>query len=173
MGGPVGGGPWHHRRTSFCSRSKRRALECPPSRARPRSLLEPCCLPALEQPCTTRRDKTDLLSRGCGAPDRRRMAHVLVISTSVRVLDRVHRRTTDLRPRVALHAVPGQMKKNRHQKTLLPRIPKGGAVNGVRETLKIIVCINDVLVTFLQCIKFVCVLLSAFASQDMIDFPYV
>ena len=50
-------------------------------------------------------DQTDLLTRRGVARLRGRVTHVLVVTTTVRVLDRVHRHTTNLRPGVALHAV--------------------------------------------------------------------
>merc|ERR1719379_458773 len=50
-------------------------------------------------------DEADLLAGDRIATDGRGMADVLVVTSAVRVLHRVHRHATNLRPRVALHAV--------------------------------------------------------------------
>jgi len=49
-------------------------------------------------------DETDLLSRGAVAGDGRRVTNVLMVTTTVRVLNGVTGNTTDLRPAVALDA---------------------------------------------------------------------
>merc|ERR1719327_2210613 len=63
------------------------------------------CLSALEQASTPRSNETNLLSCWSTSRDRGGMPDVLVITTAVWVLDRIHRRTTDLWPRVPLHTV--------------------------------------------------------------------
>jgi len=54
---------------------------------------------------TTGGDETDLLARNVVATGSGWVTNVLMVTTSVRVLDRVHGTTTDLRPRVPLDAV--------------------------------------------------------------------
>merc|ERR1740130_534627 len=51
------------------------------------------------------RNETHLLTRHRIAAHRRRVTDVLMVTSTVRVLDGVHRHTTDLRPAVALDAV--------------------------------------------------------------------
>mmetsp|Transcript_26543 Transcript_26543/g.36281 ORF Transcript_26543/g.36281 Transcript_26543/m.36281 type:complete len:268 (+) Transcript_26543:40-843(+) len=55
--------------------------------------------------CAAGSDEANLRTRARVARNRRGVAHVLVVTSSVRVLNRVHRRTADLRPGVALHPV--------------------------------------------------------------------
>jgi hypothetical protein len=50
-------------------------------------------------------DETDLLTGGRVTADRRRVTDMLVVTTTVGVLHRVHGHTTDLGPLVALDAV--------------------------------------------------------------------
>merc|ERR1719240_468457 len=61
-------------------------------------------LAALEQTRAPGSHQADLHARGRAAVRRRRVAHVLVVAATVRVLHRVHRHTTDLGPAVALDA---------------------------------------------------------------------
>merc|ERR1740123_1444972 len=62
-------------------------------------------LASAEDTRAARGDEADLLSRLRSPRNGRRMGHVLVISSSVGVLHRVHTDAADLRPGVALHAV--------------------------------------------------------------------
>ena len=54
---------------------------------------------------TTSGNKTDLLTRASTSTAGRRLTNVLMVTTTVRVIDRVHTDTADLRPLVALHSV--------------------------------------------------------------------
>merc|ERR1719460_1344556 len=68
-------------------------------------LLLDLLLAALVQARAAGRDEANLHPRGSATADRRRVPDVLVVASAVRVLDRVHRHTTNLGPAVALHAV--------------------------------------------------------------------
>merc|ERR1719215_170071 len=67
----------------------------------PRSLL----LAAAEDTRAPGRDEADLLPGHRRARDGRRVAHVLVVASSVRVLHRIHRGAANLRPAIPLHSV--------------------------------------------------------------------
>ena len=54
---------------------------------------------------TTSSDQTDLLTRASTSTAGRRLTNVLMVTTTVRVIDRVHTDTADLGPLVALHSV--------------------------------------------------------------------
>ena len=54
---------------------------------------------------TTSSNETDLLSGAGASATSGRLTNVLVVTSSVRMVDRVHAHTSDLRPLVALHSV--------------------------------------------------------------------
>jgi len=71
----------------------------------PLSFLALARLATLEQTSAARGNETNFLTSGCATRDGRRVSDVLVVTTTVRVLNRIHRAATDLRPAVSLHAV--------------------------------------------------------------------
>merc|ERR1740121_2834679 len=62
-------------------------------------------LATAEDTCAARSDEADLRARYRHACDRRRVADVLVVASTVGVLHRVHRGTTHPRPAIPLHTV--------------------------------------------------------------------
>merc|ERR1719231_556643 len=69
------------------------------------SLLELLALTATEDTGAAGGDETDLLTRGSGTADGGRVANVLMVTTTVGMLDGIHRDTTHLGPGVALDLV--------------------------------------------------------------------
>jgi hypothetical protein len=62
-------------------------------------------LSTAEQTCPTGGDETSLLTLGSVPRDCRRFTDMLMVTTSVRMVNGVHGHTTSLRPRVALDGV--------------------------------------------------------------------
>lgn len=88
-----------------------------------------------QETCTAGSDETNFLSRNCGACDGGSFPNVLVVTTTVGMVDGVHSNTTSTRPAVALSLVlvvgPASLKQwlvdsattrnNSHRRTCAPR----------------------------------------------------
>jgi len=61
-------------------------------------------LSSAQDTCTAGSNQTNLLSRGGTSRDRGGVTNVLMITSSVRMLDGIHGHTTHLRPVVTLHS---------------------------------------------------------------------